>query len=100
MNCTKLGFMTLIILVGATALVPMLSVGTASADCGACALQNSDHCGGCAIRDYDRCDAGDCGSCARCSTVTHFRCGLYSCSWVPDFDSCLRCYGCSACGPK
>ncbi len=105
MDRAKLGFMTMIFLIGAIILVPVLSADIASASCGACAVRGYDRsdagdCGGCAVRDYDRCDAGDCGSCERCSTVTHFRCGLYHCSWVPDFDSCMRCYGCSACGPQ
>jgi hypothetical protein len=72
-----------------TILAPALSVDTASAAC----------CG-CAARDCDTCNAGGCGDCGRCATVTHFRCDPYRCSWVPDFGSCVRCYGCSACGPQ
>jgi hypothetical protein len=89
MNHTRIGFMFLIFLFGATILTPVFFVDTASA-CG----------GGCAARDYDRCGAGGCGSCERCATVSHFLCDLNQCGWVPDFDSCLQCYGCSACGPR
>jgi hypothetical protein len=101
MNYSKLGFMTLIFLIGATILVPVFSVDIASASCGACAAAGDhDRYGGCAVRDYDRHDSGDCGSCERCSTTSHFSCGVYRCSWVPDLDSCMRCYGCAACAPN
>jgi hypothetical protein len=100
MDYTKLGFMTLLFLIGTTILVQAPTVDVASAACAGCAIGDYGRCGGCAVRDNDNCDTGGCGDCGRCATITHFRCDSYQCSWVPDFGSCMRCYGCSGCGPR
>jgi len=47
----------------------------------------SGDCGRCAVRDYDRdASARDCDCPSRCPFVSGYRCDLYSCRWVRDYD--------------
>jgi len=44
-------------------------------------------CGRCAARDCDRgASARDCDCCSLCPFISGYRCDLYSCGWVRDYD--------------
>ncbi len=89
MNHTKLGLFALVLLFGATILVPVLLTGTASAECSSCACNTSPaligcaydgdvlHCDACALRDYDQSAARDTGQ-----WTGEYTCNLCGCGWT------------------
>ena len=83
----KFGFLALTFILVSAVLVPALLTDIASAQCPGmnCPTSVSDcsvGCNPCMTGDYDRCDC--------CTSVSHFRCDVYQCSWVNEY-SCPTC---------